>query len=67
MEKDQKRWFTIGLAISISAATFAKSTQLEKPWTDYENPSLLANLKPGDDRLVPEESLDEAVLSVNLQ
>jgi len=56
MQKDTSRqkWFTLGLAISISAATFAKPTLLDEPWADYENPSLLANLKPGDDRLVPE-------------
>lgn len=57
----QKKWFTIGVAISLSAATFAKPTLLDEPWADYENPSLLAQMKPGDDRFVPETGADHFV------
>lgn len=40
----RRKWFTVGVAISLSAATFAKpmSTKMDEPWPTDENPELVA-------------------------
>lgn len=57
MSHSQRKWFTVGIAISLSAATFAKpmsSKMDEVSWDDTEKPSLLTDLSENDYLLVNE-------------
>lgn len=58
----QHQWFTLGLALSLSAATFAKSMSAKKvPWSGWERPSLLSQLSEPDYVLVHEKGQDHYV------
>ncbi|MBC7385077.1 MAG: hypothetical protein H7301_02810 [Cryobacterium sp.] len=46
-DNSKKIWFTVGLAVSLSAATFAKplGKRMEMPWGSQESPELLSPMK----------------------
>ncbi len=64
MKNSDQKWFTVGIAISLSAATFANpmSDKMDDVhWDDSEQPTMLAHLTPKDYVLVKENGQDHAL------